>query len=30
LSVGWNTTNADVTAVIDALPPILEGLRSLR
>lgn len=30
LSVGWNTTDADVTAALEALPPILESLRSLR
>ncbi|MBC8364895.1 MAG: cysteine desulfurase [Actinobacteria bacterium] len=30
LSVGWNTTDADVDAAIDALPGILAGLRALR
>jgi cysteine desulfurase len=30
LSVGWTTTDADVTAALDALPPILDRLRGLR
>lgn len=30
LSVGWNTTDVDVDAAIDALPGILAGLRALR
>ncbi len=29
LSVGWSSTSADVDAALDALPPILEHLRSL-
>jgi cysteine desulfurase len=29
LSVGWNTTDADVDALLDALPPVLDGLRAL-
>lgn len=30
LSVGWSSTDEDVTAALDALPPILEQLRALR
>ncbi len=30
LSVGWSSTEADVTAALAALPPILERLRALR
>ena len=30
LSVGWNTTDADVDAALGALPGILVGLRALR
>ena len=30
LSVGWSSTRDDVSAVLDALPPILESLRRLR
>jgi cysteine desulfurase len=30
LSVGWSTTEADVDAVVDALPRVVERLRSLR
>jgi cysteine sulfinate desulfinase/cysteine desulfurase-like protein len=30
LSVGWNTTDSDLKAALDALPGILAGLRSLR
>jgi cysteine desulfurase len=30
LSVGWNTTDADVVAALDALPAILAELRALR
>ena len=30
LSVGWNTTDADVDAALGALPGILAGLRALR
>jgi cysteine desulfurase len=30
LSVGWSSTDADVTAALGALPPILESLRALR
>ena len=30
LSVGWNTTDADLDAALDALPGILADLRSLR
>jgi hypothetical protein len=30
LSVGWNSTAADVDAATDALPGILQGLRALR
>jgi cysteine desulfurase len=30
LSVGWSTTEADVDAVVDALPRVIERLRSLR
>jgi cysteine desulfurase len=30
LSAGWSTTDADIDAAIDALPPILDHLRSLR
>ncbi|HEV7888039.1 MAG TPA: aminotransferase class V-fold PLP-dependent enzyme [Acidimicrobiales bacterium] len=30
LSVGWSTTDADVYAVVDALPRVVERLRSLR
>jgi cysteine desulfurase len=29
-SVGWNTVEADIDAAVDALPPILADLRSLR
>ena len=29
-SVGWNTTDSDLKAALDALPGILAGLRSLR
>lgn len=29
LSVGWNTTDEDITAALEALPPILERLRAL-
>jgi cysteine desulfurase len=29
VSVGWSTTDADVDALLDALPPILERLRAL-
>jgi cysteine desulfurase len=28
-SVGWNTTDADVDAFLDALPPVVESLRAL-
>jgi cysteine desulfurase len=30
LSVGWNTTDADVDALLDALPDVLAHLRALR
>lgn len=30
LSVGWSSTEEDVAAALDALPPILESLRRLR
>lgn len=30
VSVGWSTTDADVDALLDALPGVLDGLRSLR
>lgn len=30
LSVGWNSTNDDIDAALEALPPILEQLRTLR
>jgi cysteine desulfurase len=30
VSVGWNTTDDDIDALLDALPPILERLRALR
>lgn len=30
VSVGWNTTDADITALLDALPEVLTKLRSLR
>jgi cysteine desulfurase len=30
LSVGWSTTEADVDAVVDALPRVIERLRQLR
>jgi cysteine desulfurase len=30
LSVGWSTTDDDITAALAALPPILESLRRLR
>ena len=30
LSVGWNTTNADLDAALDAVPGILGDLRALR
>jgi cysteine desulfurase len=30
LSVGWSTTEADVDAVVDALPRVIERLRNLR
>ena len=30
LSVGWSTTEADVDAVVDALPRVVERLRALR
>ena len=30
LSAGWSTTDDDIDAAIDALPPILDHLRSLR
>lgn len=30
LSAGWNTTDADIDAALDALPPILADLRALR
>jgi cysteine desulfurase len=30
LSVGWDTTDADVDAALEALPPILADLRALR
>jgi len=30
LSVGWNTTDADLDAALDAVPGILGDLRALR
>ena len=30
VSVGWSSTAADVTALVDALPGIVQGLRALR
>lgn len=30
VSVGWNTTDADIDALLDALPPVLARLRALR
>ena len=30
LSVGWNTTDADLNAALDAVPGILGDLRALR
>lgn len=30
ISVGWNTTDADIDALLDALPGVLDRLRSLR
>ena len=30
LSVGWSSTDDDITAVLSALPPILERLRAMR
>lgn len=30
VSLGWPTTDADVDALLTALPPVVEGLRSLR
>jgi cysteine desulfurase len=29
VSVGWNTTEADIEAFLDALPPVVTGLRAL-
>jgi cysteine desulfurase len=30
VSVGWNTTDADIDALLDALPPVIGRLRALR
>jgi cysteine sulfinate desulfinase/cysteine desulfurase-like protein len=30
VSVGWDTTDDDVDALLEALPAVLERLRSLR
>ena len=30
VSVGWSSTDADVDRLLDALPRVLDGLRSLR
>lgn len=30
ISLGWSSTDADVDAFLDAAPPVVEGLRSLR